>query len=238
MKVALVIGGSSPIGQAVCRDLAADGMHVIVHANRNLMAAEACVKIIHASGGHAEALQLDIQDPGTAEVLETLTAKTPIQVVVYCAGKQIDKPFAAMDFADWNDVIDVNLKGFFTAVRPLILPMLRKRWGRIIALSSLTAVRGNRGQTNYAAAKGGFLPLAKSLAQEYGSRGITANVVAPGLIDTPGTAALDNRDALINLTPAKRAGTVEEVAALVRFLASDQAGYISGQQISIDGGSS
>lgn len=238
MIQALVIGGSSPIGQAVCKELAANGMYVLVHANRNIAAAEACVKEIETTGGRAEALQLDILDPASAVVLEERAVKSPIQVVVHCAGKQIDKPFASMELADWDDVIDVNLRSFFTVVRPLIMPMLRKRWGRIIALSSLTAVRGNRGQTNYAAAKGGFLPLMKSLAQEYGSRGITANVVAPGLIDTPDTIALSNRDALISLTPAKRAGTVQEVAALVGFLASDKAGYISGQQISIDGGSS
>jgi 3-oxoacyl-[acyl-carrier protein] reductase len=238
MKQALVIGGSSPIGQAVCKELAANGMHVLVHANRNLAAAEACVKEIETAGGQAEALQLDILDPTSADALEKRAIKAPIQIVVHCAGLQIDKPFASMDYADWNDVIDVNLNSFFTAVRPLIMPMLRKRWGRIIALSSLTAVRGNRGQANYAAAKGGFLPLVKSLTQEYGSRGITANVVAPGLIDTPDTLALSNHDALIGLTPAKRAGTVEEVAALIGFLASDKAGYISGQQISIDGGSS
>lgn len=238
MKQALVIGGSSPIGQAICKVLAEDGLHVIVHANRNIVAAEACVNEIQTAGGQAEALQLDILDPASADILEKRTAKTPIQVVVHCAGKQIDKPFAAMDFADWNDVINLNLTSFFTVVRPLIMPMLRQRWGRIIALSSLTAVRGNRGQTNYAAAKGGFLPLMKSLTQEYGSRGITANVVAPGLIDTPDTASLDNHADLINYIPAKRAGTVDEVAALVGFLASDKADYISGQQISIDGGAS
>jgi 3-oxoacyl-[acyl-carrier protein] reductase len=238
MKQALVIGGSSPIGQAICKELAANGMYVLVHANRNFAAAETCVMEIKAAGGQAEALQLDILDPSSADVLEERATKAPIQVVVHCAGKQIDKPFAAMDFADWNDVINLNLTSFFTVVRPLIMPMLRKRWGRIIALSSLTAVRGNRGQTNYAAAKGGFLPLMKSLTQEYGSRGITANVVAPGLIDTPDTKTLNNHDALIGLIPAKRSGTVEEVAALVGFLASDKAGYISGQQISIDGGAS
>jgi 3-oxoacyl-[acyl-carrier protein] reductase len=238
MKRALVVGGSSPIGQAVSNELAAMGMHVFVHANRNLDQAQACVDGITANGGSAEALQLDILTPEAASQLEALATEAPIQVVVHCVGGQIDKPLAAMEFDDWKNVIDLNLTSFYTAVRPLIMPMLRSRWGRIIALSSLTAVRGNRGQTNYAAAKGGFLPLVKSLTQEYGSRGITANVVAPGLIDTVETTKLSNYDELVKMTPARRAGTVAEVAALVGYLASDKSGFISGQQISIDGGCS
>ncbi len=238
MKRALVVGGSSPIGQAVSNELASMGMHVFVHANRNLDQAQACVDNITANNGSAEALQLDILSPEAASQLEALTTKGSIQVVVHCVGGQIDKPFAAMEFDDWKNVIDLNLTSFYSAVRPLIMPMLRSRWGRIIALSSLTAVRGNRGQTNYAAAKGGFLPLVKSLTQEYGSRGITANVVAPGLIDTAETTTLSNYDELVRMTPARRAGTVGEVAGLVGYLASDKAGFISGQQISIDGGCS
>jgi len=238
MKRALVVGGSSPIGQAISTELASMGLHVFVHANRNLGQAQACVASITANGGSAEALQLDIATPEAANRLEDLATSGAIQVVVYCVGGQIDKPFAAMEFDDWKTVIDLNLTNFYTAVRPLIMPMLRSRWGRIIALSSLTAVRGNRGQTNYAAAKGGFLPLVKSLTQEYGSRGITANVVAPGLIDTAETTGLENYQHLVKMTPARRAGTAEEVAALVGFLASDRAGFISGQQISIDGGCS
>lgn len=238
MKRALVVGGSSPIGQAVSHELASMGMHVFVHANNNLDGAQGCVDDILAAGGSAQALQLDILAPQAAQQLGALTQDGPIQVVVHCVGGQIDKPFAAMAFDDWKNVIDLNLTSFYNAVQPLIMPMLRSRWGRIIALSSLTAVRGNRGQTNYAAAKGGFLPLVKSLTQEYGSRGITANVVAPGLIDTAETTALTNYDALVKMTPAGRAGSVAEVAGLVGYLASDKAGFISGQQISIDGGCS
>ena len=238
MKRALVVGGSSPIGQAICRELASMGMHVLVHANRNLSQAEACVEEIKAAGGSAAALQIDLRATEAASQVEALAAEAPVQVVVHCVGGQIDKPFAAMEFDDWKDVIDLNLTSFYAAVRPLMMPMLRSRWGRIIALSSLTAVRGHRGQANYAAAKGGFLPLMKSLTQEYGSRGITANVVAPGLIDTDETSALSNYDDLVKRTPMRRAGRVDEVAALVGFLASDRAGFISGQEISIDGGCS
>jgi 3-oxoacyl-[acyl-carrier protein] reductase len=132
----------------------------------------------------------------------------------------------------------VNLNGFYAALRPLIMPMMRGRWGRIVAISSLTAIMGNRGQTNYAASKGGLLALAKSLTREYASRGITANVVAPGLIATPETERLGNFEALRRLSPAGRAGTPEDVAAIVGFLASDSAGYISGQMIAVDGGTS
>lgn len=238
MKQALVTGGSSPIGQAICDELASQGMHVVVHANRNLAKAQDCVNRIKTSGGSAEALALDLLNARSAETLSSLTAKGPIQVLVHCIGGQIDKPFAAMDVKDWTDVIDLNLTSFFSALRPLIVPMMRTRWGRIVALSSLSAVRGNHGQTNYAAAKGGLLPLMKSLTYEYGSRGITANVVAPGLIDTPETRELDNFKALAQLSPTRRAGTVDEVAALVGFLASEKSGYISGQQICVDGGSS
>ncbi len=145
-------------------------------------------------------------------------------------------PFAAMERDDWHHAIDLNLNSFFTVTRPLILPMMRTRWGRIICISSLTALRGNRGQTNYAAAKGGMLPMVKSLTYEYGKRGITANVVAPGLIDTAETRALANWDELAKISPSGRAGTPEDVSSVVGFLASDKAGYISGQIIPVDGG--
>ena len=239
MKRALVTGGSSPIGAAIARQLAAQGLHVIVHANRKLAEAEATVAEIHASGGSAEAFALDLTDLEKAQtVLGAMAEDAPIQVVVHNAGLQRDVPFAGMTPDQWRDVIDVNLNGFYAALRPLILPMMRGRWGRIVAISSLTAIMGNRGQANYAAAKGGLLALAKSITREYASRGITANVVAPGLIATPATERLENFDALRRLCPAGRAGTPEDVAAIVGFLASDAASYISGQLIAVDGGTS
>lgn len=236
MKRALVTGGSSPIGAAIAEDLAEAGLDVVVHANSNLVAAEETVARIRAAGGTAEALQLDLLADGSARVLEAMAAENPFQVLVHCVGGQRDMPFAAMERADWDHVINLNLNSFFAALRPIIMPMMRSRWGRIVALSSLTGVAGNKGQTNYAAAKGGMLPMMKSLTREYGSRGITANVVAPGLIDTPETRDLDNFDALAKMSSVGRAGTPGEVAALVRFLVSEKAGYLSGQLICLDGG--
>ena len=237
-RKALVTGGSSEIGAAICKALATAGSNVIVHANRNIGKAEETVAGIKAAGGSAESLQLDLSAQDAAQRIEELAATDPVQIIVHCAGGQRDMPFAAMERDDWQHAIDLNLNSFFTVTRPLILPMLRTRWGRIVCISSLTALRGNRGQTNYAAAKGGLLPLVKSLTYEYGRRGITANVVAPGLIDTVETRALPNWDELVKISPSGRAGTPEEVASVVSFLASDKAGYISGQIIPVDGGAS
>ncbi|HUF87516.1 MAG TPA: 3-oxoacyl-ACP reductase FabG [Thermohalobaculum sp.] len=239
MRRALVTGGSSPIGAAIARQLAGQGRHVIVQANRNLDAAEATAAGIRAAGGSAEALALDLTDLDAARaVLGGIAEREPIHVLVHNAGLRRDVPFAGMEPEDWRRVIDVNLNGIYAALRPLILPMMRARWGRVVAISSLSAVFGNRGQANYAAAKGGLLAFAKSITREYASRGITANVVAPGLIATPETELLANFEALRAMSPAGRAGTPEDVAAIVGFLASDAASYISGQLIAVDGGAS
>ncbi|MEM0922176.1 MAG: SDR family NAD(P)-dependent oxidoreductase [Pseudomonadota bacterium] len=236
MKRALITGASSPIGQSVARHLAEQGRSLILHANSNAEAVESLAVELQTGGTPAQTLIADLTDPKVMPVLQALAEEDPVQIVVLNAGLHRDIPFAAMKAEDWRDVIDVNLTGVFTALRPLILPMMRTRWGRIVAISSLTAVTGNRGQTNYAAAKGGLLPLMKSLTREYGARGITANVVAPGVIATPDTQSLANYNELVKLSPAGRAGKVEEVASLVGFLASDHAGYISGQLIAVDGG--
>ncbi len=237
MRRALVTGGASPIGAAIAAELSKQAMHVIVHANRSAERAAEVAQAIRDAGGSAETLILDLRNTdAAAAALEDLVADDAIQVLVHNAGHRVDKPFAALEADEWRSVIDVNLHGFYAALRPLIMPMMRTRWGRIVAVSSLTAIMGNRGQAAYAAAKGGYLALCKSLTREYGSRGITANVVAPGLIATPETEQLANYAELRALAPAGRAGTPEEVAAIVGFLASDKAGYISGQMIAVDGG--
>lgn len=237
MKRALVTGGSGGIGAAVARRLASAGLHVVVHANRNLDAAEAVVADIRASGGSAETIAFDVADgAASASALEKLLEAGPIQVLVNNAGIHSDAPLAGMTHEQWHKVIDVSLNGFYHVTQPLLLPMLRTRWGRIVSLSSVAGVMGNRGQTNYAAAKAGLHGASKSLALECASRGVTVNVVAPGVITTAMAEQVFSKEQIDQIVPAKRAGTPEEVAALIGFLVSDEAGYITGQVISINGG--
>jgi 3-oxoacyl-[acyl-carrier protein] reductase len=209
---------------------------VAVHANRNLAQAEQVAQAIRAAGGKAEALAFDVTDAAAATAaLEKLLADGPVQIVVNNAGIHADAPMAGMSEEQWKSVLDVSLHGFFNVTKPLLLPMIGTRWGRIVSLSSVAAVRGNRGQTNYAAAKAGLHGATRSLALELASRGITVNAVAPGIIASPMTKDTFTDSAISALVPMKRAGQPEEVAALVAFLASEEAGYISGQVISIDG---
>ena len=237
MKRALVTGGSGGIGAAICRRLAADGRHVLIHANRNRDAAEALADEIRAAGGTATALAFDVTDAGaTRTALDALLADAPIQILVNNAGIHDDAVFPGMRAEQWQRVIDVSLNGFFNVTQPLTLPMIRTRWGRIVTVSSVAAITGNRGQTNYAAAKGALHSASKSLSLELASRGITVNVVAPGIIDTAMSEAAFDADAIARIVPMKRAGRPDEVADLVGFLASERAGYISGQVISINGG--
>lgn len=233
---ALVTGGSGGIGAAICERLAADGHHVIVHANRGLEKAQALAEQINAAGGSAEAVAFDITDrAATAAALEVLVEVAPIQILVNNAGIHDDAVFPGMTGEQWDRVLDVSLNGFFNVTQPLTMPMMRTRWGRIVSVSSVAAVAGNRGQVNYAAAKGALHAASKSLALELASRGVTVNVVAPGLIATGMIEGSFDADAVKRMVPMQRVGQPAEVAHLVAFLASDQAGYISGQVISING---
>lgn len=236
LKKALVTGGSGGIGAAICRRLAADGHHVIVHANRGLDKAQALVAQIAAAGGSAEAVAFDVTDrSATAGALDALLETGAIQILVNNAGIHDDAVFPGMSGDQWDRVIDVSLNGFFNVTQPLTMPMMRTRWGRIISISSVAAVAGNRGQVNYSAAKGALHAASRSLALELASRGVTVNAVAPGLIATGMIEGSFDADAIKRLVPMRRAGRPEEVADLVAFLASDQASYISGQAISING---
>ena len=236
MKRALVTGGSGGIGAAICKRLAADGHHVIVHANRSREKAAAVVAKILAAGGSAEAVAFDVTDrAATAAALEALLEAGAIQILVNNAGIHADAVFPGMSGEQWDSVVDVSLNGFFNVTRPLTLPMIRTRWGRIISISSVAGITGNRGQVNYSAAKGALHAASKALALELASRGVTVNAVAPGIIATDMIGGAFDGEAIKALVPMQRAGQPGEVADLVAFLASGQASYISGQVISING---
>jgi len=237
MKNALVTGGSGGIGAAICRRLAADGCHIYIHANRGLHTAQALADAICAEGGSAHALAFDVTDSAAVvDALTPLLEKEPIQILVNNAGIHDDVVFPGMQPEQWHSVIDVSVNGFFNVTQPLMMPMIRSRWGRIINVSSIASITGNAGQVNYSAAKGALNSATKSLAREVASRGITVNAVAPGIIDTTMSEAAFDAQEIARLVPMKRAGNPSEVADLIGFLASPQAAYITGQIISINGG--
>ncbi len=237
LKRALVTGARGGLGHAIALRLARDGLHVIVHANSRLEAAQSIVAEIVTAGGSAEAISFNLTDrDATHAACATLLAAGPIHVLVNNAGTHDDAAFPGMRVAQWDGVIDVSLNGFFNVTQPLTMPMIRTRWGRVINISSVAALTGNRGQVNYAAAKGALNSATKALALELASRGITVNAVAPGIIESGMAEGTFDKAMIERLVPMKRAGRAEEVAALVGFLASDAASYISGQVISINGG--
>jgi 3-oxoacyl-[acyl-carrier protein] reductase len=237
IKRALVTGGSGGIGGAICKRLARDGHHVYVHAHRGVENAHALVQEILGAGGRAEPLFFDVTDAQTTRVaLEGALGAGPIQILVNNAGVHDDAVFPGMSAEKWHRVIDTSVTGFFNVTQPLMMPMIRTRWGRIVNTSSVSALTGNRGQVNYAAAKGALNAATKSLALEVASRGITVNAVAPGIIATPMSDSVFDAEAITRLVPMKRAGLPEEVASLVAFLVSDEAAYVTAQVISINGG--
>ena len=234
---ALVTGASGAVGAAIARRLAAAGHFVHVHAGSNLAAAEGVAAKLRASGAGAQAIGFDVTDAAACSAaLAVLLDRGPIQILVNNAGVHDDAVFPGMSPEKWHRVIDVNLHGFYNVTQPLTMPMIRTRWGRIISVSSVTALIGNRGQVNYAAAKGALNSATRALALELATRGVTVNAVAPGLIVGPMTDGLFDAATIARLVPMKRMGTAEEVANLVGFLASREADYITGQVISVNGG--
>jgi 3-oxoacyl-[acyl-carrier protein] reductase len=234
---ALVTGGSGGIGAAICRRLAAAGHFVYVHANRGIEAARGTADDINAGGGRAEAIQFDVTDAAsTRAAAEVILQSGPVQILVNNAGIHNDAVFPGMSPQQWHSVIDVSVNGFYNVTQPLVLPMIRTRWGRIISISSVSALTGNRGQVNYAAAKGALNAATRALSLEVASRGITVNAIAPGIIATTMAEPAFDAATIAALVPMKRAGSPQEVAELAAFLASREAGYITGQVISINGG--
>lgn len=234
---ALVTGASGAIGAAICRRLASAGHFVYVHAHQNQAAAAALVQELNEQVQCSEALAFDVTDAAATRArLEALVTDSPIQILVNNAGLHDDAAFPGMSAGQWHRVMDVAVDGFFNVTQPLSLPMIRSRWGRIINISSVAALTGNRGQVNYAAAKGALNAATRSLALELASRGITVNAVAPGIIAGGMAERSFDDDKIAQLVPMKRAGSPQEVASLVGYLASDEAAYITGQVISVNGG--
>lgn len=238
-KTALVTGASQGIGSAIAEALAAAGARVIVAA-RSVDKLESLANSIIDAGGEATALALDLSQPeAVADAIGTLPEEwSNISILVNNAGITADNLLARMSLDDWNRVIQTNLTGTYAVTKALVRGMMRQRWGRIISVSSVVGLMGNVGQANYAASKAGLIGFSKSLARELAARSITVNVVAPGYIETAMTDALPEatRKELASGIPAKRLGQVEDIAAAVVFLASQEAGYITGHTLNVSGG--
>jgi 3-oxoacyl-[acyl-carrier protein] reductase len=239
-KVAIVTGGSRGIGRAIAEQLAAGGARVVVNYRSGQATADEVVAHIKAGGGQAIAVQADVSDWGQVEALVETTKKTwgRIDILVNNAGTTRDTLIVRMSEEDWDLVIDTNLKGAFNCIKAVSRQMMRQKYGRIVNITSISGIAGNAGQANYASAKAGLIGLTKTVAKELGSRGITCNAVAPGYVPTDLTASLPAEliQQAVDRTPLGRTGTPEDMAAAVAFLTSDDAGFITGQILAVDGG--
>lgn len=239
-KIALVTGGSRGIGRAVALELGSRGHRVAVNYARSSEAAAEVVGRLEAEGAEAMAIGADVSDPEQVQAMVDRIAEQwgPVEVLVANAGITRDNLLLRMSVEEFDEVIATNLRSAFLCAKAVIRPMVRARWGRLVAIGSVAGITGNPGQANYAASKAGLAGLMSSLAKEVGSRGITANVVAPGFIVTDMTDELgdDVRSAAQAAISAGRFGAPEEVAAVVGFLCSEEAGYVNGQVIRVDGG--
>ncbi len=238
-KWALVTGGSRGIGKAICTALAADGYHIIINFVSNVEEAEKTLEAVRAAGSDGELLRFDVSD---AQACEKALASwrsahegETISVLVNNAGIRKDTLLLWMNPEEWHKVVSITLDGFYNVTKPLVKDMVLNRWGRIINIASLTGLKGQAGQTNYAAAKGGLIAATKALAQEVARKKVTVNAIAPGFVRTDMTDGLPE-DELKKLIPMARFGEPEEIAALVSFLASEKSSYITGEVININGG--
>lgn len=239
-RIALVTGASRGIGRAIAVKLAKQGAFTYINYAKNEKAARETLKIIEEVGGKGTLLQFDVKNTDAVKgaITDIATEKGSLDILVNNAGITLDGIFARTKEESWDDVIDTNLKGVFNCSRSAIRYMMKKRWGRIINMTSVVAEAGNAGQVCYSASKAGIIGLTKSLAREIGSRNICINAVAPGFIETDMTASIgeENREKLVDLIPLARLGTPDDVAGVVEFLASEKAGYITGQVIHVNGG--
>ena len=241
-KTAIVTGGSRGIGRAVCLELARRGCNIVLSFAGNTAAADQTVSACQALGVQALAVQGNVADADAVKALfdAALEKFGAIDILVNNAGITRDNLLMLLKEEDFDAVVDTNLKGAFLCMKAAVRPMMKQRRGRIISLSSVVGLRGNAGQVNYAASKAGVIGMTKSLAKELAGRNITVNAVAPGFIDTDMTAVLPDKakEAILSSIPMARLGAAEDVASAVAFLASDEAGYITGQVLAVDGGMS
>lgn len=236
-KTVLITGASRGIGKETALYLAKHGYSLVLHCNKNIQKLEEVQKEITQLGSESRLLQFDISDRKACneKLLKDVEENGTYYGIVLNAGIAKDNPFPGMEDSDWDEVINTNLNGFYNVLRPVILSMIQNRKGRIIALSSVSGLAGNRGQVNYSASKAGIIGAVKALSLEVAKRKITVNCVAPGIIETDMTTGLPD-EMIKEYVPMKRAGSAKEVASLINYLMSEDAGYITGQVISVNGG--